>query len=111
MTDNRPEPNFSDAGRPPPRGFRLQQAGTIVEPKRAVSGWLSVISGGLSIFVFAPFFAPFGYMFALFALIRGQVLLALAGIALSTFGLLTSPIFLAMAGLAGFVWWVWPSWL
>ncbi len=111
MTDNKPEPAFNGAERHSPRGFRPQRLGEIVEPKRAVSGWLSVISGGLSVFVFAPFFAPFGYLFALFALIRGQILLALAGIALSTFGLLTSPIFLAMAGLAGFVWWVWPSWL
>ena len=108
MTDNRPEPNFSDAGRHPPQGFRLQQVGATVEPKRAVSGWLRVISGGLSIFVFAPFFAPFGYLFALFALIRGQILLALAGIALSSFGLASSPLFLMMLAAAGIGWWLWP---
>jgi len=95
---------------PEPRPIRLQRLGGMVEPKRAVVGWISVICGGLAVFVFAPFFAPFGYLFALFALIRGQILLALAGIALSTFGLATSPIFLTMVGLAGFVWWVWPPW-
>lgn len=94
----------------PPRPVRLQRLGEIVEPRRAVVGWISVICGAFSVFWFAPLFAPFGYLFALFALIRGQVVLALAGTALSTFGLLTSPIFLAMVGLAGFVWWAWPPW-
>lgn len=97
---------------PPPhreqRPIRLQRLGEMVEPKRAVVGWISVICGGLAVFVFAPFFAPFGYLFALFALIRGQILLALAGIALSTFGLATSPLFLMMLAAAGIGWWLWP---
>lgn len=100
MTDRPPPPE--------PRPIRLQRLGGMVEPKRAVVGWISVICGGLAVFVFAPFFAPFGYLFALFALIRGQILLALAGIALSTFGLATSPLFLMMLAAAGIGWWLWP---
>ena len=92
----------------PPRPMPLARLSEMVEPKRAVVGWLSVICGGLSVFVFAPFFAPFGYLFALFALIRGQWFLALAGIALSTFGLATSPLFLMMLAMAGIGWWLWP---
>ena len=93
---------------PEPRPIRLQRLGGMAEPKRAVVGWISVICGGLAVFVFAPFFAPFGYLFALFALIRGQILLALAGIALSSFGLATSPLFLMMLAAAGIGWWLWP---
>ena len=93
---------------PEPRPIRLQRLGGMVEPKRAVVGWISVICGGLAVFVFAPFFAPFGYLFALFALIRGQILLALAGIALSSFGLASSPLFLMMLAAAGIGWWLWP---
>ena len=42
---------------PEPQPIRLQRLGGMVEPKRAVVGWISVICGGLAIFVFAPFFA------------------------------------------------------
>lgn len=91
-----------------PRPVRLQRLGDMVEPRRAVVGWISVIFGAMAVFWFAPLFAPFGYLFALFALIRGQVLLALAGIGLSTFGLATSPLFLTLLAAIGIGWWLWP---
>ncbi|MBL4692398.1 MAG: hypothetical protein JKY92_03615 [Magnetovibrio sp.] len=69
-------------------------------------GIFAVIFGLLSIFSFAPLFAPLGVIFGIIALFMGQVLLGISAIGLAVIGAVTSPAVLAIASLGAFFAWL-----
>ena len=60
----------------------------------------------LSIFAFAPIFAPLALIFSIIALFMGQVLLGVLGIGLAVIGIVTSPIFMTLFGIGAFLAWL-----
>jgi len=60
----------------------------------------------LSIFTFAPIFAPLALIFSIIALFMGQVLWGVSGIGLAVIGIVTSPIFMTLFGIGAFLAWL-----
>ena len=60
----------------------------------------------LSIFSFAPLFAPLALIFSIIALFMGQVLLGISGIGLAVIGIVTSPTLLTLFSIGAFISWL-----
>lgn len=60
----------------------------------------------LSIFAFAPIFAPLALIFSIIALFMGQVLLGVSGIGLAVIGIVTSPTLLTLFSIGAFLSWL-----
>ena len=67
-----------------------------------VIGILSVVFGGLSLFMIALLFVPLGVLFGILSLLKRRVaavILGVVGIFLSVIGFLTSPLLMGLLGL------------
>jgi len=74
-------------------------------PRKDKVGLLGLFAVGfslLSIFTFAPLFAPLGLIFGILALFIGQILLGITAIGLSVIGIVTSPTIMALASIGAF---------
>ena len=69
-----------------------------VEEPTPLSGYLAVGFGLLGIFGPAIIFTPFGLLFSLIALLRGQGAWGFVGLLLTIGGILSSPVFMSIIG-------------
>ncbi len=79
---------------PPPRGSQ----------RPPVLGGLAVAFAVLGIVTISIPFVPLAFVFSILALLFGQLGWGVAGLCLSIFGVITSPVLMALIGLGAFVW-------
>lgn len=91
---------------PPPAG---------AQPARRsppVLGGLAVAFGVLGILTWAIPFVPLGLILSILAILFGQWGWGILGLFLGFFGIITSPVLMALIGLGAFVWLVdWPTFI
>lgn len=84
--------------------------GPSVQPPRddklPLLGLFAVGFSLLSIFTFAPVFAPLGLVLGIIALFIGQIGLGIAAIFLAIVGIVTSPTLMAVVGMGAFLAWI-----
>lgn len=72
--------------------------------RQPVLGWLAVGFATLGIVTWAIPFVPLAFLLSLLALLFGQWNWGILGLFLSIFGLVTSPVLMALIGFGTFVW-------
>ncbi|MCH7936568.1 MAG: hypothetical protein IH994_05685 [Proteobacteria bacterium] len=68
--------------------------------RKPLMGWAAVGFGLLGIFTNGAIFVPLGFLCSVVALFMGQATWAFVGFLLAVIGLLTSPVLLALLGMA-----------